>query len=126
MRTSMVPSATSPDRAVRALAAAPTPLTEPPAEAAMPETAELPAHPESGATFPWPSLALFPERLNYAIQRVRMTPAELAREIDASRKVVSNMRTRRNRAYGGSYRQALVRALDAPTDWPRSIPRRAK
>lgn len=72
---------------------------------------------ESTAGFPWPSLDLYPERLAYAMERARLTQAELARAINANRTVINNMHSRPNRLYRGRYLRAIASALDAPVDW---------
>ena len=82
------------------------------------DTQEAVMQAQAGHTpFPWPSLALFPQRLDYALGRARFTPAELGRQIHASRKVISNLRNRQHRVYGGPYLTALASVLDAPVDW---------
>lgn len=61
--------------------------------------------------------ATFPPRLDYALERARLTPAELGRQINASRTVISNLRNRQHRVYGGPHLKALASVLDAPVDW---------
>ena len=69
------------------------------------------------ATRTLPALPLYPDRLKYAMERARVSPAQLAKTINSSVAVISNMRGRKNRSYSGSYLKQVAAALDVPVEW---------
>lgn len=68
-------------------------------------------------SLPLPSLQLYPDRLKFAMDRASMSPAQLARLINSSVAVVSNMRGRKHESYSGPYLGAISAALNVPVEW---------
>jgi hypothetical protein len=64
-----------------------------------------------------PSLPLYPDRLKFAMSRAKISTAQLARMINASAAVISNMRGRMNPSYNGPYLNPVAAALDVPVEW---------
>ncbi|MBN3761013.1 helix-turn-helix transcriptional regulator [Burkholderia sp. Ac-20365] len=64
-----------------------------------------------------PSLALYPDRLKFAMDRAKLSTSQLARAINCSVGVISNMRGRKNPTYSGPFLKQVAAALDVPAEW---------
>jgi transcriptional regulator with XRE-family HTH domain len=65
----------------------------------------------------FPSMELFRDRINFALERAKLSQSELARRIGTTPQNVQNMTTREKPVYRGTRLLELAEALRVPAGW---------
>jgi transcriptional regulator with XRE-family HTH domain len=64
-----------------------------------------------------PSMELFRDRINFALERAKLSQSELARKIGTTPQNIQNMTTREKPDYRGAKLRELAEALRVPPGW---------